>query len=102
MIAHLVLFLIRIYQRTLSPLLGPICRFTPSCSRYMATCVERYGAARGVWLGLRRLSHCHPFHPGGVDLPPECESAGQAGQRHALSRPSAAESGEARTLEQRP
>jgi hypothetical protein len=70
MIARFLLFSIRVYQRTLSPLIGPVCRFTPSCSRYMATCIERFGAARGVWLGLRRLMRCHPFHAGGVDLPP--------------------------------
>jgi putative membrane protein insertion efficiency factor len=71
MIAALLLFLIRTYQRVLSPLIGPACRFTPSCSQYMAICIERHGANRGVWLGVRRLSRCHPFHPGGVDLPPE-------------------------------
>jgi putative membrane protein insertion efficiency factor len=71
MIAALLLYFIRIYQRLLSPLLGPVCRFTPSCSQYMAICIEHHGAGRGVWLGVRRLSRCHPFHPGGVDLPPE-------------------------------
>ena len=71
MIARLLLFVIRAYQRLISPLLGPVCRFEPSCSRYMATCIERHGARRGTWLGIKRLSRCHPFHPGGVDLPPE-------------------------------
>ncbi len=71
MIRALFLFAIRLYQRLLSPLLGPVCRFTPSCSQYMAICIERHGAGRGVLLGVRRLSRCHPFHPGGVDLPPE-------------------------------
>jgi putative membrane protein insertion efficiency factor len=70
MIARSLLLLIALYQRTLSPLIGPVCRFTPSCSRYMATCIERFGAARGVWLGTRRLLRCHPFHAGGIDLPP--------------------------------
>jgi putative membrane protein insertion efficiency factor len=74
MIARCLLLLIRVYQRTLSPLLGPICRFEPSCSSYMATCIERFGAARGVWLGARRLLRCHPFHSGGIDLPPPCAS----------------------------
>ena len=74
MIARLFLFLIRLYQRLLSPLIGPVCRFTPSCSQYTAICIERHGARRGVWLGLRRLSRCHPFHAGGIDLPPEPES----------------------------
>lgn len=71
MIRALFLLAIRLYQRLISPLLGPVCRFTPSCSQYMAICIERHGTRRGVWLGVRRLSRCHPFHPGGVDLPPE-------------------------------
>jgi uncharacterized protein len=75
MIARCLLLLIRLYQRTLSPLIGPVCRFEPSCSRYMATCIERFGAGKGVWLGARRLMRCHPFHRGGVDLPPPKDSA---------------------------
>lgn len=70
MIARVLLWLIRLYQLTLSPLLGPACRFHPSCSCYGATCVERFGAGRGAWLALRRLARCHPFHPGGYDPPP--------------------------------
>lgn len=70
MIRRLLLLLIRIYQWTLSPLLGPVCRFEPSCSRYTATCIERFGALRGSWLGIRRVCRCHPFHPGGYDPPP--------------------------------
>lgn len=66
----LVLTLIRIYQLTLSPLIGQSCRFEPSCSRYTAVCVERFGAARGSWLGLRRILRCNPFNPGGFDPPP--------------------------------
>jgi uncharacterized protein len=68
---RLLLALIRLYQWTLSPLLGPVCRFEPSCSRYTATCVERFGALRGSWLGIKRLGKCHPFHPGGYDPAPE-------------------------------
>jgi putative membrane protein insertion efficiency factor len=70
MIASALLWLIRVYQWTLSPLLGRTCRFHPSCSRYTAACVERFGAARGLWLGARRVARCHPFHPGGFDPPP--------------------------------
>jgi uncharacterized protein len=68
---RLLLALIRLYQWTLSPLLGPVCRFEPSCSRYTATCIERFGALRGSWLGLKRIGRCHPFHAGGFDPPPE-------------------------------
>lgn len=71
MIARFLVLLIRLYQRFLSPLLGPVCRFAPSCSQYMLVCIERFGAVRGGWLGVRRLARCHPFHRGGVDLPPE-------------------------------
>jgi putative membrane protein insertion efficiency factor len=64
-----VIALVRIYQMTISPLLGPTCRFTPSCSQYMIEAVQRYGVLRGSWRGLRRILRCHPFHPGGHDPP---------------------------------
>lgn len=70
MIAKLLILLIRLYQLTLSPLLGPVCRFQPSCSRYAVKCLEYHGAIRGSWLAFRRLMRCHPFHPGGYDPPP--------------------------------
>ena len=73
MIRAAILFLIRLYQLTLSRLLGPSCRFEPSCSHYTATCIERFGAGRGVWLGVKRISRCHPFNPGGFDPPPRAE-----------------------------
>lgn len=66
----LLLALIRLYQLTLSPLLGKSCRFEPSCSRYTAQCIELHGPTRGIWLGIRRLARCHPFHAGGYDPPP--------------------------------
>jgi len=79
MIAKFLLLLIAAYQRVISPLLGPACRFEPSCSCYTATCIERFGALRGGALGLSRILRCHPFHPGGVDLPPlPSDSAGGA------------------------
>jgi putative membrane protein insertion efficiency factor len=59
--------LIRAYQLTLSPVLGPACRFYPSCSEYARQAIERHGAARGTWYAIKRLLRCHPFHPGGVD-----------------------------------
>lgn len=58
------------YQRFISPLLGPRCRFYPSCSAYAKEAVQVHGALRGSWLAARRLSRCHPFHPGGVDPVP--------------------------------
>lgn len=70
MLARLLIALIRVYQRFISPLLGPVCRFHPSCSRYAAACLETHGALRGGWLSLKRLARCHPFHPGGYDPPP--------------------------------
>jgi uncharacterized protein len=67
----LILFL-RAYQYLISPLIGPHCRFHPSCSHYALEAIEQHGAARGVLLTLRRLSRCHPWHPGGVDpVPPK-------------------------------
>ena len=62
---------IRVYQWLLSPLLGPCCRFEPSCSRYTVLCIERGGPWRGLYWGLRRLLRCHPFSAGGHDPPPE-------------------------------
>ena len=59
--------LLRFYKAAMSPLLPPSCRFVPTCSEYAAEAVQRYGALRGSWMGLRRLLRCHPFHPGGYD-----------------------------------
>lgn len=59
--------LIRIYQYTLSPMLGARCRFYPSCSNYALQALELHGLFKGSWLTLRRLARCHPWHEGGVD-----------------------------------
>jgi putative membrane protein insertion efficiency factor len=67
MMRLLALGLVRLYQLLVSPLLPPACRFWPTCSRYSVQAIDRHGVARGVWLSLRRLSRCHPFHPGGYD-----------------------------------
>ena len=59
--------LLRLYRLLISPLLPPACRFEPTCSRYMIEAVTKYGAVRGVFMGVRRLLRCHPFSPGGYD-----------------------------------
>ncbi|HHP7233448.1 MAG TPA: membrane protein insertion efficiency factor YidD [Desulfobacterales bacterium] len=68
--AKIALALIKVYQYTLSPVFGPACRFSPSCSEYAYQAVQRYGAMRGSYLAVRRLLRCHPFHPGGIDPVP--------------------------------
>jgi putative membrane protein insertion efficiency factor len=68
----LLILAIRLYQVTLSPLLavcGPVCRFEPSCSRYMIDALRKYGLINGLARGIVRVSRCHPWHPGGYDPP---------------------------------
>lgn len=59
------------YQLLISPLLGANCRFQPTCSHYMIGAINRFGSIRGTWLGIRRLSRCHPWQKGGLDPIPE-------------------------------
>ena len=61
---------IRFYQKQVSPLLPPRCRYIPSCSEYAVQAVEKYGAAKGSFLAAKRLLRCHPFHKGGYDPVP--------------------------------
>jgi uncharacterized protein len=63
--------LIHLYQHTVSILLGPCCRFYPSCSNYASVSIQRFGIWKGTLLALKRLMKCHPFHPGGYDPVPE-------------------------------
>jgi putative membrane protein insertion efficiency factor len=61
---------VRLYQRLISPMRPPTCRFYPSCSQYAVTALTRFGPVRGTWLTIRRLGRCHPWNPGGVDPVP--------------------------------
>jgi putative membrane protein insertion efficiency factor len=67
---RIVMVPIRGYQKFISPALPPSCRFSPSCSQYTLEAVSKYGALKGLWLGVRRLIRCHPFNPGGYDPVP--------------------------------
>jgi putative membrane protein insertion efficiency factor len=58
---------LRLYQLAVSPFLPSACRFHPTCSEYMRQAVGQHGALKGMWMGLRRLARCHPFHAGGFD-----------------------------------
>ncbi len=66
-----LIILIHVYQHPFSTLLGPCCRFTPSCSSYALLSIQRFGIIGGAWLIFKRLIKCHPFHPGGYDPVPE-------------------------------
>jgi putative membrane protein insertion efficiency factor len=68
--AAFVRLLLWVYRITVSPLVGPCCRFAPSCSVYADRAIARYGIAHGGWMAVRRLLRCHPFHPGGWDPVP--------------------------------
>ena len=69
--ARLLMVPIAGYRRFVSPLLPPRCRFAPSCSEYALTAVAEHGAARGLWLAVKRIARCHPFNPGGYDPVPD-------------------------------
>jgi putative membrane protein insertion efficiency factor len=71
MIIKLVLLIIKGYQLAISPLIGPRCRFAPTCSQYALESFEKHGFVRGLVLSLKRISKCHPFHAGGIDEVPE-------------------------------
>lgn len=77
----LLMLVVRVYRRVVSPLVPPRCRFAPSCSAYALEALSRYGAWRGGWLALRRIGRCHPWNPGGFDPVPATPD------RSALVRP---------------
>ena len=66
----LVLFLIKFYQKFVSPLFPPSCRYTPTCSQYTFEAVQKYGVIKGLFLGIKRILRCNPFFPGGDDPVP--------------------------------
>ncbi|MDP1952430.1 MAG: membrane protein insertion efficiency factor YidD [Betaproteobacteria bacterium] len=68
--SRFLLALIHIYRYSLSPLLGPNCRFFPTCSDYALQAIDKHGAGYGSWLALKRIARCHPWHPGGFDPVP--------------------------------
>lgn len=75
--ARLLILPVRIYQRVISPVLPPTCRFYPSCSAYAVEALTVHGALRGAWLAIRRLLRCGPWHPGGLDpVPPRRRAEG--------------------------
>lgn len=67
---RVVLGMLRFYQGAISPTLPPSCRFQPTCSEYMVQAVQKYGVLQGLFMGLKRLARCHPFHEGGYDPVP--------------------------------
>lgn len=71
MMKKVLLGVLGVYRYGISPLLGRNCRFHPSCSEYAAEAVSEHGALKGSWLALKRVSCCHPFHPGGYDPVPK-------------------------------
>nr|WP_181897701.1 membrane protein insertion efficiency factor YidD [Staphylococcus felis] len=70
MLKTVLIGLIRIYQRFISPLTPPSCRFYPTCSNYTLEAIRVHGAIKGTWLGVKRILKCHPFHKGGFDPVP--------------------------------
>jgi putative membrane protein insertion efficiency factor len=66
-LSKLLIYLVRFYQKFISPLKGPTCRFYPTCSQYSIEAIRKYGALKGIYLTIRRLLKCHPFHSGGYD-----------------------------------
>ena len=86
------LFLIRVYQQFLSPLMPLGCRFYPTCSHYAAEAIERHGVLRGIWMGTHRILRCHPFSHGGYDPVPDTVDAGHDSCGPAPAHESVAES----------
>lgn len=86
MFGRVLIALLRVYKRFLSPLLGPRCRFMPSCSEYAMQAIERFGPLKGGWLAIRRIGRCHPLHPGGLDPVPPLHPDATA-DKHSCQQP---------------
>ena len=71
LVAAPIIGAIVLYQRFVSPMRPPTCRYYPSCSQYALTAIQRFGPVPGTWLALKRLVRCHPWTPGGVDHVPQ-------------------------------
>ncbi len=65
--SNILIIMIRFYQRCISTLMPPACRFFPTCSQYSIDAVKKHGSVKGLFKAILRLSKCHPFHPGGYD-----------------------------------
>jgi putative membrane protein insertion efficiency factor len=78
-LTQLLVLLVRSYQLFISPMLGPRCRFYPTCSQYAIESLRTHGALKGTWLSLKRLGRCHPLHQGGYDPVPPSQSHKESG-----------------------
>jgi len=82
---HAAILLIKGYQKMVSPWLGPRCRFHPTCSNYCIEALKQHGMVHGLWLGMKRICKCHPFHSGGFDPVPQKNKSGPPDPRDGLS-----------------
>lgn len=86
MMRRLAMLLIRGYSLLISPFLGNNCRYYPTCSAYTQEAVQLHGIWRGIWLGLRRIGRCHPWHEGGIDPVPGSDLERQVRESEAAER----------------
>ena len=77
-VSNILIFLVKTYKRFVSPLLPSVCRFEPTCSVYALECLQEFPPGKAMWLSLRRLLRCHPFHRGGFDPIPRSELEGRS------------------------